>query len=564
MSYVGCLVSLNCGESLGTYQGQVRKVDNSAQSLSISHPFRNGVKCEVPEVTISACDIKELRIIKTSQEADKVLPKYSTPSKLSKETAEELDSVASPGRIAESKLEPNGNASTGNSNKSCVNSNARDRYTNDRRSTPTKDRLGMDFNNTNGSPHGYMAARDRDNSANGNGHRSYSVSSRYFYDWWFYIPFGLFFLLRLGCEGSKGCRNNNRNTPTKDEQFSGRRNSESEGRASHKSSVPRKIEFRKKPNSRQDCFSAPVDSLLDEFDFEKNLALFDKKAVFEEIESNNPDVIRISDKKPTKYRHDENVLQSKPVTFQQIRVPKDYGNSYVTDSGLVVPSIDYDLRNKLFDIAEACGFSMERRLEMIGRSSSEMVLQLLGGSSRLNPQNGHQLPTVLVLCGPHIQGAQGLNCARHLVNHGVRTVVFLPNFLRMVQCVEQELKMYEMCDGKRYSLDKDIPTCSIDMIVNCMDSHENSFLKDQAWYQTHVRWVSHSRAPVFTIDPPIESVDILPKWCLYPVLPLARTDVTPQVYLCDLGLPKEVFKNAGITYKSPFSHKFIIPLHPQS
>ena len=70
---------------------------------------------------------------------------------------------------------------------------------------------------------------------------------------------------------------------------------------------------------------------------------------------------------------------------------------------------------------------------------------------RLNPQNGHQLPTIVVLCGPHFQGAQGLNCARHLVNHGVKTIVFLPNFIRMVQSVEQELKLYEMCGGKRYS-----------------------------------------------------------------------------------------------------------------
>ena len=72
-------------------------------------------------------------------------------------------------------------------------------------------------------------------------------------------------------------------------------------------------------------------------------------------------------------------------------------------------------------------------------------------SFRLNPQNGHQLPTIVVLCGPHIQGAQGLNCARHLVNHGVKTLVFLPNFIRMVQSVEQELKLFEMCGGKRYS-----------------------------------------------------------------------------------------------------------------
>ncbi|XP_060601775.1 enhancer of mRNA-decapping protein 3-like, partial [Ruditapes philippinarum] len=349
MSYVGCLVSLNCGESLGTFQGQVRKVDNSTQSLSISHPFRNGVKCEVPEVTISACDIKELKIIKTAHEAKHVLPKKSTPSKLSKETAEDLDSVASPGRIAESKLEQNGNGTAGNSNKVNVLTNGRDRYVNDRRPT--------EYSTRNSSPHGNLSGRDRDNGTNG--HHSYSGSR---YD-----------------EGSNGSRN--RQTPTKDEQFRSRRNSESEGRASAKTSVPRKIEFRKKTSSRQDCFSAPVDSLMDEFDFEKNLALFDKKAVFEEIENNNPEVIRVGDKKPTKYRHDENVLQSKPTTFQQIKVPKDYGSSYVTDSGLIVPCIDYDLRNKLFDIAEACGFSMERRLEMIGRSSSEMVLQLLGGSS---------------------------------------------------------------------------------------------------------------------------------------------------------------------------------------
>lgn len=121
--------------------------------------------------------------------------------------------------------------------------------------------------------------------------------------------------------------------------------SASESRASsQKSSVPRKIEFRKKTQSRQDCFSAPVDSLLDEFDFEKNLALFDKKAVFEEIESSNPDGMPIVEKKPTKYRYDENVLQSKPVKLQQIKVPKQYGNSYVTGKGIkateqLVPTI---------------------------------------------------------------------------------------------------------------------------------------------------------------------------------------------------------------------------------
>lgn len=94
--------------------------------------------------------------------------------------------------------------------------------------------------------------------------------------------------------------------------------------------MPRKIEFKKKPQSRQDCFSAPVELLLDDFDFEKNLALFDKKAVFEEIESSNTDGMLVVEKKQTKYRCDENVLQSKPVKLQQIKIPKEYGISYVT------------------------------------------------------------------------------------------------------------------------------------------------------------------------------------------------------------------------------------------
>lgn len=101
------------------------------------------------------------------------------------------------------------------------------------------------------------------------------------------------------------------------------------------SSAAKKIEFRRKVQSqtREDCFSAPSESYLQDFDFEKNLALFDKKAVFEEIESSNPELTKVVEtKKPQKYRFDENVLQSAPVVYQQIKVPKSVPskNSFVT------------------------------------------------------------------------------------------------------------------------------------------------------------------------------------------------------------------------------------------
>jgi enhancer of mRNA-decapping protein 3 len=48
---------------------------------------------------------------------------------------------------------------------------------------------------------------------------------------------------------------------------------------------------------------------------------------------------------------------------------------------------------------------------------------------RLTPQNAHQQPQLTVLCGPHLQGAQALNCARHLAMHTVSVTAFVPSHL---------------------------------------------------------------------------------------------------------------------------------------
>lgn len=52
------------------------------------------------------------------------------------------------------------------------------------------------------------------------------------------------------------------------------------------------------------------------------------------------------------------------------------------DSGLVVPSVTYELHKSLLAAAERWGLSLERRLETIGVCSSQMTLTLLGGPNR--------------------------------------------------------------------------------------------------------------------------------------------------------------------------------------
>ena len=117
---------------------------------------------------------------------------------------------------------------------------------------------------------------------------------------------------------------------------------------SQRTTTPQKIENRRNRQGREDCFSAPVDTFLDDdFDFEKNLALFDKRAVLREIEgtggSSSPVRGGPDPRQPAKYKHDENVLNSGPVVYRRIQVngEKVSAQEYVTDSGLVVPCISY-------------------------------------------------------------------------------------------------------------------------------------------------------------------------------------------------------------------------------
>ncbi len=123
-------------------------------------------------------------------------------------------------------------------------------------------------------------------------------------------------------------------------------------------STPRKIEsngnyqYRRKGPKDDFTFSAPTDAQLDEFDFESNLALFDKQAVFQEIDKEigvvgYPKVVQANFKQPGKYRCDENVLESEPVVYRQIKVPNLSGKEYVTGKTSVQIVLYFLLKRQL-------------------------------------------------------------------------------------------------------------------------------------------------------------------------------------------------------------------------
>ncbi|TMS13125.1 enhancer of mRNA-decapping protein 3 [Larimichthys crocea] len=470
--WLGSVVSINCGLTLGVYQGQVSSVDHASQTISLRQPYHNGVRCPVPEVTFSAMDIKELKFLDIQNTVDK-------PSSVQ-------------GAASEPSSVPSGRQ--GQSNK---------------------------------ITHPHVTSSSSHSST---------------------APITI---LRRAPTAPANIRGATQATPKK--------NSVRNGGAAGP--------MRPKDD---ECFGDGTEEDLDtDFDFEGNLALFDKAAVFSQIDGTNSHSNRAQhhstpgEQKPVSYRHDENILEGKPVIYRQIAVPQHVGKEYCTDSGLVVPSVSYELHKRILAAAERWGLSLERRLETIGVCSSQMALTLLGGPNRLNPKNVHQRPTVVLLCGPHIQGAQGISCGRHLANHEVEVILFLPNFLKMQESVTSEVNLYSRTSSKQVANVKDLPTGPVDLVINCLDCHENRLLREQSWYKLAADWANQNRAPVLSIDPSVSEQHqmVEAKWTLFLGLPLPLPKAESRVYLCDIGIPKLVFQEVGIRYHSPFGCKFVIPLH---
>lgn len=321
----------------------------------------------------------------------------------------------------------------------------------------------------------------------------------------------------------------------------------------------------------EDCFSTNVADMTEDFDFAKNLAMFDKAAVYQEINSGSDGEVLLTPsknrrKREEKYRHDEFVLQKGPVVFRQIitnEPEKAEIEEYYTDAGLVVPTVSHNTLNQILHAAELMGFTAERQAEIFGANASLMALTLLGGLNRLHPRNSHQPPSVLVTCGPHWTGALGVAVARHLSNHNVKVSVFLPHFVKIHPSLQEELGLLSLTHAtiiNDYSL---LPATPVDLILSAMDEDGSDALRQQPWYQHAVRWCNGNRAPLMCLAPPPTeaSPDLHIKWSICAVLPFSFPLEYGTLYMVDMGIPVRAYEKVGIQYQSPFCGKSSLRLN---
>jgi enhancer of mRNA-decapping protein 3 len=299
----------------------------------------------------------------------------------------------------------------------------------------------------------------------------------------------------------------------------------------------------------------------EEFDFESNLKLFDKKEIFKEIEgksangesNNKPDIVRQTEEK---YRCDENVLDSLMMKFRNVELEFKPKQEYTTtESGIIIPSIPQSLRNRIQNLAHDHGHTMERQNDFLARGATELAMQLLGGSRRLCPQNQHQWPRVTIICDEPYnfrQSEVGLSTARQLASHGLKVMVYV-KLSSSSDKSSKELELFTATGNDITSNVKDLFVSDL-VILSVRHMNQNSQI---------VRYINDNRAQVMAIDPPATGIaEINLRNAVIPILPLDDINNTcGQLHLVNLCLSEKFYKDAGVKYSPIFGSRFIIPLH---
>ncbi|KAE8751780.1 hypothetical protein FOCC_FOCC001629 [Frankliniella occidentalis] len=566
--WMGFTISIDCGP-MGIFQGVVTAVEAEPQSVTLSRVFHNGVPHTSPSIVISALDIKDLTIIAAPQaQLDPVVelkkPIPTRPGRGSWEGAQNFHSQPAPPRML---------------------------HLNDIDLDPRKAPLHLEYEpmipqmGSLSSTQNEMSGSGqslRHSPAQSSDRRQQLISSAAAAVQLSALQAALPGALRLSAPPAASSANCTPKLNTAQAVSQNAQQSSSQARGQSKEgpgvfkltaalagdgnrTPHRRDRLRQRWQARDEaCFGSPTHNGFDQdFDFEKNLALFDKQAVFEEIAGQRPDIVQAANdpRRQQNYRHDQNILVNNR-RIPTIIVPNPGSAEYVTDDGLVIPTMRPELLRQLHQKAHDVGFTFDRQSELFARCATEMSLQLLGGAHRLTPHNAHQWPTVIVMVGPHSQGAAGVMCARQLECQGVSSVVLVVNEAAAPPLMKRELNFYKCSGGPIVTSIEQLPE-TVDLVIMALAGHLPSDVANSLEYGKAASWASNKRAPVLALDPPpVGTPGIITRFALAPTLPVTYSPQNGKIYLCNLGIPIVVFKEMGIRYRSPFGSKFVIPLHP--
>ncbi|CAO3615598.1 unnamed protein product [Mucor hiemalis] len=356
----------------------------------------------------------------------------------------------------------------------------------------------------------------------------------------------------------------------------------------------------------------------EEFDFQKNLNMFDKAKIFAEIRESDetaPEELLVSlnrlPQKKVNLLPTENVLDLQKTAYNEEKDEideNDFGDESDNDSqtpdeyarrrrksttprskqiveslkatkivtkssGILCPSVSpLQMAHVEHECTKALDSFGELAIENGGRGSSLLVLQLLNQMDVVSP-------SVVILVGNNKNGALGLVASRHLINHGCMVTVCIAanqeNLCNAIKKYEAVARSFGVITC--YSIND---LGEADLIVDSILGADEKLLDipDRPTYEIvckTIDWANKQDKPILSIDFP-SGIDagtgvphhseyvIHPKWTLCLAAPkngCKSARITGELFLIDIGVPRLCWKRVGIKGNTmPWGADFLVAL----
>jgi NAD(P)H-hydrate epimerase len=237
-------------------------------------------------------------------------------------------------------------------------------------------------------------------------------------------------------------------------------------------------------------------------------------------------------------------------------------NIYKSIDNISVRSVNKKQIKEIDRIAiEVTGPNLFQMMENAGRNLAELTLKALNGN-----KDGQE---IIILAGTGGNGGGGICAARHLANRGYNVGVCLTNLNKLREVPAYQLKILQSTNAEIISIDE-LKTKNPDIIIDAIIGY--SLIgepKDEALQL--IKWAESRLSVKISLDIPsgidadsgsINENYIKPDLTLTLALPKIglKTELTGELFLSDVGIPKKVFSRLGIDYISPFNKDYIVKL----
>ena len=235
---------------------------------------------------------------------------------------------------------------------------------------------------------------------------------------------------------------------------------------------------------------------------------------------------------------------------------------FITEQGITVPAISTGQMIEVDRIAvEETGPNLFQMMENAGRNLALVAMDMLG--------NKWEDAIIVVLAGTGGNGGGGICAARHLANRNIDTTICITDKEKLGSVPLLQKKIYQSTFGKEIEIEN-LKKLKPDLIIDAIIGYSlKSAPRGKALEM--INWANQQNVKILSLDVPsgVDSTTgetygeyikadrtltlALPKTGLLP-------DLTGDLFLADIGIPKKVYDRIGINYTNPFGNQYLVKI----